>query len=232
MIIPYDDINPTQKTPYLTYAIIALNILGFIYALEWLRLPPEEQMIALRQNGSLIPSNLEALDFLTSMFLHGGLSHLAGNMLFLWITGDNIEDEFGRIPYLIFYLFAGIAAALTHVISAPGSSVPVVGASGAISGVMGAYIVLYPHSRIKIFYWLYFFIGNTRIKAFWWLGLWFGFQVLSGASASPGGGGVAYGAHIGGFVVGAGVAFVAKTAGWVDGEVTPGGSGPSRRHFR
>lgn len=221
MLLPYDDINPTEKTPYVTWALIGINGVAFLYTLQWLSLPPDQQLVALRQNGALVPTQLEPLDFVTSMFMHGGFGHLFGNMLFLWITGDNIEDEFGSVPYLVFYLFAGVAAALAHVAIAPGSSIPLVGASGAISGLMGAYIVLFPHSRIKIFYWIYFWIGHTTIRAVWWLGLWFAFQLLSGAAAGTTGGGVAYAAHIGGFIVGAGVAFGAKAAGWAQGEVKP-----------
>ena len=153
------------------------------------------------------------------MFLHGSVGHIAGNMLFLWITGDNVEDEFGPLPYIGFYLFCGVAAAMAHVLVAPESSVPLVGASGAISGVMGAYIALFPHSRIKIFYWFYFYIGTAQIRAVWWLGFWFGFQLLSGAAVGASGGGVAYAAHIGGFVIGAAVALAAKAVGLVEGGV-------------
>ncbi len=219
MLIPYDDINPTETTPYLTWALIAANVLAFVATFEMLTLPPDQQLAAFEANGALIPAELEAGDVFTSMFLHGGLGHLAGNMLFLYITGDNIEDEFGRAPYIVFYLFCGVAAALAHVAVAPDSSTPLVGASGAISGLMGAYIVLFPHSRIKIFYWFYFYIGTAHIRAVWWLGLWFGFQLLSGAAAGAAGGGVAYAAHIGGFVVGAAVALVGMALGLLEGGV-------------
>jgi membrane associated rhomboid family serine protease len=219
MFFPYDDINPTDSTPYVTYCLIAANIVAFIATFQMLTLPPEQQLAAMEANGALIPADLETTDIFTSMFLHGGLGHLGGNMLFLWITGDNIEDEFGSLAFIVFYLFCGVASAFSHIAIAPDSSTPLVGASGAISGLMGAYIVLYPNSRIKIFYWFYFLIGQMRLRAIWWLGLWFGFQLIFGAAAGVTGGGVAYAAHIGGFVVGAAIALAAMTLGWVEGGV-------------
>lgn len=240
MFFPYDDINPSERTPYVTWTIIGLNVAAFLATLQLLSLPPEQQLAAYRDFGALVPAEPEPLDFLTSMFLHGGVMHLVGNMLFLYITGDNIEDEFGHIPYIVFYLASGVAASWAHILVAGPSTVPLVGASGAISGVMGAYVVLFPHSRIKIFYWFYFFIGHTRIRAIWWLGLWIGFQVFAGAAAGASGGGVAYAAHVGGFVVGAAVAFAGKLLGWLEGGVDSGppggnirgggrGAGPAQR---
>jgi len=219
MFLPYDDINPTDKTPYVTWTVIGLNVLAFLATYQILSLPPEQQLAAFRETGALVPANLEAEDFLISMFLHGSIGHLLGNMLFLWITGDNIEEEYGSVPFVVFYLACGVGAAFAHVLVAPESSTPLVGASGAISGVMGAYIVLYPHSRIKIFYWFYFWLGTFLLRAVWWIGLWFGFQLLSGAAAEAGGGGVAYAAHIGGFVIGVAVTWVLQAAGWVEGGV-------------
>ena len=219
MFFPYDDINPSERTPYVTYTLIGVNILAFILTFHWMTMPPEQQLAAFRDNGALVPADLETLDFVTSMFLHGGLMHLAGNMLFLWITGDNVEDEFHHVPFIGFYLFCGVAASFAHVAIAPESTTPLIGASGAISGVMGAYIVLFPHSRIKIFYWIYFMVGRTQIRAVWWLGLWFGFQLLSGAAAGATGGGVAYAAHIGGFAIGALITLVVKALGWAEGGV-------------
>lgn len=219
MFIPYDDINPTDKTPYVTWTLIGLNVFAFILTYEMLTLPPDQQLAAFKANGALVPANLEAEDLFISMFLHGSIGHLLGNMLFLWITGDNIEEEYGTFPFIGFYLFCGVAAAFAHILVAPDSSVPLVGASGAISGVMGAYIALYPHSQIKMFYWFYFWIGTFRLRAVWWIGLWFGFQLLSGAAAGASGGGVAYAAHIGGFVVGGGLTLLAKAAGLVEGGV-------------
>lgn len=220
MLIPYEDINPTHRTPYVTWTLIGLNVAAFLVTIEWLTLPPEARLEAYRTYGALVPNDLEAADFVTSMFLHGSIGHLVGNMLFLYITGDNIEDELGHVWYIVFYFFCGISASAAHLAFVPESSgTPMLGASGAISGVMGAYIVLYPHSRIKIFYWLWVIIGTARIRAVWWLGLWIGFQVFAGAAAGASGGGVAYAAHIGGFVVGAGVAYLVYLLGWVEGEV-------------
>ncbi|MFB6264362.1 MAG: rhomboid family intramembrane serine protease [Bradymonadaceae bacterium] len=219
MFFPYDDINPTESTPWVTWVLIAVNVVIFFLTLDMLQLPPERQLAALRSTGALVPAEPEARDFFISMFLHGSLSHLLGNMLFLYITGDNVEDRFGSPAYLVFYLACGVAGGLTHLFLSPASTTPTIGASGAISGVMGAYIVLFPHSEIKIFYWFYFWIGRTLISAKWWIGLWFGFQLLAGSAATAGGGGVAYGAHVGGFVAGAGIAWVAYRAGWVEAGV-------------
>lgn len=141
---------------------------------------------------------------LTSMFLHGSWMHLIGNMWFLWIFGNNIEDSMGRLRFLVFYLLTGLAAAATHLVSDPGSEIPVVGASGAISGIMGAYLVLYPHARVVTLVPLGFFLHMMRIPAWVMLGYWFLIQALSAAAtpAQVGGGGVAFWAHVGGFVAG------------------------------
>lgn len=141
---------------------------------------------------------------LTSMFLHGSWMHLIGNMWFLWIFGNNIEDSMGRLRFLVFYLLTGLAAAATHLVSDPGSEIPVVGASGAISGIMGAYLVLYPHARVVTLVPLGFFLHMMRIPAWVMLGYWFLIQALSAAvtPAQAGGGGVAFWAHVGGFVAG------------------------------
>jgi len=137
------------------------------------------------------------------MFLHGGWLHLIGNMLYLWIFGDNIEDRLGRIRFLLFYLLCGVVAALGQGIADPQSEVPMIGASGAISGVLGAYIVLYPHARILVLVPLVVFITTLRVPALVVLGLWFAGQLLSSLAAAPGsGGGVAFAAHVGGFVAG------------------------------
>jgi len=232
MLIPYGDINPTESRPYVTWALIGLNIAAFLLTIEWLTMAPEARLEAYRTYGALVPNDLEAADFVTSMFLHGSILHLLGNMLFLYITADNIEDEFGHLWFAVFYLFCGISAAVIHLAFVPASSgTPMLGASGAISGVMGAYIVLYPHNRIKIFYWLWVLIGTARIRAVWWLGLWIGFQVLSGATAGASGGGVAYAAHIGGFAVGAAIAYLIYTFGWVEGEEEVEPDIPKRRQF-
>lgn len=219
MLLPYEDVNPTDDTPWITWGLIAANVVVFYLTSEILTLPPDEQLPALRRAGALVPNDPEASDFITSMFLHGGLSHLIGNMLFLYITGDNVEDRFGQKVFPAFYLVCGIAGSLTHIALAPSSRIPTIGASGAISGVMGAYLVLFPKSRIKFFYWFYFYIGRTQISAKWWIGLWFGFQLIAGTAAGATGSGVAYGAHIGGFVAGAALAWTASRAGWVEAGV-------------
>jgi membrane associated rhomboid family serine protease len=138
----------------------------------------------------------------TSMFLHGGWLHLAGNMLFLWIFGDNMEDEMGHLPYLAFYIAGGLGAGLVHVMSDPTSPVPTVGASGAIAAVMGGYLLMFPKARVDILIIIIFYVRILPVPAFIMLGLWFGFQLLSGVTADLSGGGVAYWAHAGGFLVG------------------------------
>ncbi len=140
--------------------------------------------------------------FFTSMFLHGGFLHIAGNMLFLWIFGDNMEDEMGHVGFLMFYMAAGLAAGLIHVISAPYSGVPTVGASGAIAGVMGGYLLLFPKARVDILIILIIIFRVFPIPAWLMLGLWFGMQFLGSIGSNPEAGGVAYWAHTGGFVVG------------------------------
>ncbi len=139
-----------------------------------------------------------ALTLLTSMFLHGGLFHLLGNMLYLWIFGNNIEDRLGPFRFTLFYLASGVAAALTHILAQPGSRVPMIGASGAIAGVLGAYAVLFPHARVRTFVFLVFYIDVVSVPAGLVLGIWFLAQVLNVGM----GGGVAWFAHIGGFLAG------------------------------
>jgi rhomboid family protein len=139
---------------------------------------------------------------LTSVFIHGGLMHLGGNMLFLWIFGDNLEDEMGHLPFLAFYLVAGIGAGLIHVAAAPGSAVPTVGASGAIAGVMGGYLLMFPRAKVDILLILIVFFRIFAIPAWIMLGLWLALQFLGGLGSDPDQGGVAYWAHAGGFAVG------------------------------
>jgi membrane associated rhomboid family serine protease len=136
------------------------------------------------------------------MFLHGGLLHLLGNMLFLWIYGDNLEEDLGHVGYLLFYLAAGIGAGLVHVLAAPYSVVPTVGASGAIAGVMGGYLLMYPKARIDVLFFFVVFFKIWPIPAWIVLGFWFALQLINGVASDPTGGGVAYWAHAGGFIVG------------------------------
>ena len=205
-MLPIRDHNPSGRTPYVVYALIAANIAIF---LSYVGLPEQVVLHDVFLHWALIParisqgSGVETL--LTSTFLHGGLLHLGGNMLFLWIFGDNLEDEMGHLRFLLFYLACGIGAGIIHYLAAPFSPVPTVGASGAIAGVMGAYLLLYPKARVDILVILVVFVRIIAIPAWLMLGLWLGMQFLGGLEADPNGGGVAYWAHAGGFFVGLGL---------------------------
>jgi membrane associated rhomboid family serine protease len=217
-----DDNSDRTITPFVNYTFIALNILVFVF-LQGLggndafsyafSLVPKEittgvdlsgvQIVqdALGNTGKvhLYPSPLPVyFNFLSSMFMHGGWAHLLGNMLFLWIFGDNIEDRLGHIRYVFFYLICGFAAALGQIVLDSGSVIPMLGASGAISGVLGGYILLFPHRRVKAFIFRFF----TEVPAYVAIGLWIGYQLVLGYMTDPGTGGVAYAAHIGGFIAG------------------------------
>ncbi|MFK7876196.1 MAG: rhomboid family intramembrane serine protease [Paracoccaceae bacterium] len=203
-MFPIRDHNPSGRTPFVTYALIAANVLIF---LGYFTLFQDNRAINAFFNSygmfpGRISSGAEYQTLITSMFLHGGWMHLAGNMLFLWIYGDNMEDEMGHMPFLGFYILAGIAAGLIHVASAPSSMVPTVGASGAIAGVMGGYLLLFPRAKVDIFVFLVVFVRVIPIPAFIVLLLWFGMQFVGGIGADPDTGGVAYWAHAGGFVAG------------------------------
>jgi len=215
-MIPLKDDNPTRTFPFINIALIVANVLVFFYQVS---LPPHAAKAFLLANAT-IPTRIPAylggyLGFkmafypvFTSMFLHGGWMHLLGNMLFLYVFGDNVEDYFGHIPYLIFYLVCGIGSGLTHVLFNLHSSLPAIGASGAISGVMGAYAVLFPRARVLML----FFIFLIPIPALVVLGYWFVLQFLSGVGelGARAAGGVAFWAHIGGFLIGVLVALVVK----------------------
>jgi hypothetical protein len=208
MFIPLKDLNPHKTYPVVNTLLILTNVIVFLFQLT---LTPSQYKAFLLTNAT-IPSHingflnghigLEAtlLPLLTSMFLHGGLAHIAGNMLFLWIFGDNVEDYFGHFPYLLFYLFCGIGSDLLHIAFNFNSSVPALGASGAISGVMGAYILLYPRAQVLTLVLVFF----LPIPAFIILGYWFLLQFLAGVSSvgAAATGGVAWWAHIGGFLLG------------------------------
>jgi membrane associated rhomboid family serine protease len=219
-VFPIDDNNPTRTTAYVTYALIALNVLVFVHELSLSK--PELQRFF--QLYAVIPRELtaslnglsiyqpvpELLTLVSSQFLHGGFAHIFGNMLFLWIFGNNIEDQLGHVKYLIFYIACGILAALAQWIFSTQSSVPSLGASGAIAGVLGAYILRFPHARIRTLVFLGFFITFIDIPAIFFLGIWFLQQTLYGVASlnvpsniGMESGGVAYWAHIGGFVAGA-----------------------------
>jgi len=221
-VFPIDDNNPTRLTPYVTYALIAVNIVVFIHQVM---LAPQ-QLEQFFQLYAVIPRELtasftgipisvpqsipEPLTLITSQFLHGGFLHIAGNMLFLWIFGNNIEDKLGHVKYFIFYITCGILAALAQWFFSMQSGIPSLGASGAIAGVMGAYILRFPNAQIRTLVFLGPFIVFPNIPAIFFLGLWFVQQALYGI-ASLGvqtnvgmeSGGIAYWAHAGGFVFGA-----------------------------
>jgi membrane associated rhomboid family serine protease len=199
-VIPIRDVIPSRTTPYVTIALIALNVLVF------LRLPPADSAAFDRfiREWGVTPASFAWPTVVTAMFVHAGFAHLFSNMLFLWIFGDNVEDRMGHGRYLLFYGLCGLAAALLQVLFEAGSPVPMVGASGAIAGVLGAYLVLFPHSRVLMLV----FIVFVEVPAVLLLGLWFATQLLSGlgtlAVLRPEDmGGVAFWAHAGGFVAGA-----------------------------
>ena len=208
-MIPLRDSQPSRSTPVITIIIIVLNALAFFYELA---LDPYSRNYFIAHYG-VVPARLQLLDLLTSMFLHGGWMHLIGNMWFLWIYGDNIEDILGPVQYVVFYLGCGVAAAMTQVFLTPGSHVPTIGASGAIAGVMGAYLVKFPHSRIVTLLPLFIFWTTVEIPAFFILAYWFVIQLFSGATtiASHAQGGVAWFAHVGGFLTGILLIYVMKT---------------------
>ena len=209
-MIPLSDDNPTHSKPYVTIALITLCCLLFIWQLS-LGSDGRKAIFALGiiptslLQDTPLPTNLRwvspEMTLLTSMFLHGGFMHLAGNMLYLWIFGDNIEDILGKPVFLVFYFICGIVAALSQALPEPSSQIPMIGASGAISGVLGAYVVFFPKKKIKVAIPFGFFLQILRLPAYVVLIFWFILQLINGANAGSGGG-IAFGAHIGGFVAG------------------------------
>jgi len=217
-MIPIRDDTPTYSTPFINYLLIALNTLVFLFEVS---LNPQVRQAFVYQFGvepvrvltalGLTQVHLpqaSAVPLLTSMFLHASWLHLIGNMWVLWIFGDNIEDHLGHFPYLVFYLVSGLAASCLHILLNPNSTVPSVGASGAIAGVMGAYFLLFPSARVLTLVPLIIFFTFIWLPAWIVLGYWFVLQFLSGAATSiaytskTGGGGIAFWAHVGGFVAG------------------------------
>lgn len=222
-MVPLRDNVPTSITPIVTYALIGANIAVFLYQLT---LSPQE-LQAFFQSAAVVPCQLsgniggrcpiptsqelpEWMTLITSQFLHGGFLHIAGNMWFLWIFGNNVEDRLGHIKFLIFYLACGVLAALSQWFFSQNSAIPSLGASGAIAGVMGAYILRYPHAEVLTLIPLGFFITTIRLPAIFFLGFWFvqqAFYGIAGLQARSNigmeSGGVAYWAHAGGFVFGA-----------------------------
>lgn len=208
-MIPLGDENPTYLWPIITVTIIAANVAVFSYEISLgpqLLDPFVYQMgvVPAAITGASVPGTGGYSTLMTSMFLHGSWMHIIGNMLYLWIFGNNVEDSMGHLRFVVFYLVTGIVAAIAHVALQPASTVPTIGASGAVSGVLGAYLVLFPSARIKTLVPLGLFFSIVYLPAWFFLIIWIGWQVLSQALAplNPDGGGVAYAAHIGGFMAG------------------------------
>jgi membrane associated rhomboid family serine protease len=199
-MIPLRDVIPSRTFPFVTILIIALNALAFFLELSL----SDATLQPFLRTFAVIPGALIWPTIFTSMFIHGGWMHFLGNMLYLWIFGDNVEDRLGHFRFLIFYLLCGVVAALAHIYMNPTSMLPTLGASGAIAGVMGAYFVLYPHSRVLTLIPLFLFYARVvEVPAIVFLGIWFVIQFLSGAaSAGSSAGGVAVWAHVAGFLAG------------------------------
>jgi len=209
-VIPIRDTNRPERHPVINICIIAVTILAFI--IELLQRQGLKEFIYLYglvparyaepQIAASFTTGQQVLPFFTSLLLHGGFFHLLGNMWFLYIFGDNVEDRLGHLRYLVFYLLCGLAAGAFHLVLNWHSNVPTIGASGAIAGVMGAYLILYPRARILTLLPIFFFFTFIEVPAFFFLGIWFLFQFLIAAATAGQPGGIAWGAHIGGFVFG------------------------------
>jgi len=200
-VIPLRDVIPSRTTPVVTTALIGANVLVFLYELTL----SDRGLMAFFYAHGLVPATFSWSAALTSMFLHSGWVHIGGNMLSLWIFGDNVEDRLGHVGFLIFYLLVGLIANLAQTAAGPGSTLPLVGASGAIAGVMGAYFVMFPTSRVLVLLFLFVFVDVVEIPAVFFLGFWFLAQILGGVGRiadSSVSGGVAFWAHAGGFLSG------------------------------
>ena len=215
-----DEHNGRVRTPYVTYTLIAINVLVFLFQITL----PDRALTEFIFRWGAIPNQIsqgqDLYGLVSSMFLHGGWMHIIGNMLFLFVFGDNVEDAMGHVRFLIFYLLCGLAAGYAQVLINPASQIPLVGASGAISGVLGAYIVLFPRGRIRTLVFLGVFATVVLIPAWVQIGVWILLQLLNGFLAlgvrTEETGGVAFWAHIGGFVVGALLVFLFKDQASVD----------------
>jgi membrane associated rhomboid family serine protease len=210
-MIPIGDENAgSVLKPYVNFTLIGICIVVFLYEL----ILPSQQLNALFFEWGAVPARITSgeglITILTSMFLHGGWSHILGNMVFLYVFGDNIEDAMGHLQYLLFYLLTGIAAAGLQIVLDPSSAIPMIGASGAISGVMGAYLVLFPQGRVRALVFFGYFGQVILVPAWTMIGLWFGLQLLSAFASlgASGEGGVAFWAHVGGFIAGAVLVFL------------------------
>jgi membrane associated rhomboid family serine protease len=203
-MFPVSDVIPSRTTPVVTIALIVVNAAVFVYEL----LLNDVALQRLFNTFGVVPALFAWPAVLTSLFLHAGWVHVGGNMLYLWIFGDNVEDALGRAKYLAFYVGCGIAAALAQAAAQPDSPVPMIGASGAVAGVMGAYFVLYPQSRVLTAVFLVLFLDLIEIPAIFFLGIWFLMQLFSGVGtigANAADGGTAFWAHVAGFGAGAAV---------------------------
>lgn len=206
LVIPIGDENPTRRFAFFNYAFIAISIFVWLF-------------INFRQNFEeivflygFIPGDISVDRLAAHMFMHVNFFHLAGNMLYLWIVGDNVEDVLGHFWFIVFYMTSGLAAAFTQTLIAPYHNMPMIGASGAIAGIIGFYLVFFPWRKIKFFYWIYLAAGTFTMTAVWTILMWFGMQLLYVAllPSSGSGGGIAFWAHIGGFVYGVAVAGVCR----------------------
>lgn len=210
-MIPLRDVIPSRTFPFFTIVFISLNSVAFLFELSL----GDRALEAFMYRYGVVPVQFRWLPVFTSMFLHGGWLHFLGNMLYLWIFGDNVEDRLGHGRFVLFYLFCGATAALAHVFMNPLSTVPTIGASGAIAGVMGAYFVMYPHSRILALVPLIIIWDIIEVPAILFLGFWFLMQFFSGvgsiaADVGAESGGVAFWAHVAGFVAGTGAVLVLR----------------------
>lgn len=221
MLFPISDDNlPAQGPAYVTWSLLAANVMVFLFQLKnpaftmgWSMIPYEiVNGIDLVSDGHVSGPTPIYLTLLSSMFMHGGILHLGGNMLYLWIFADNLEHVFGRGRFLLFYLGCGLAASLIQIGLGPEITVPNLGASGAIAGVLGAYLVYFPRSQVRVMFFLYFIIRVFSVRAVVVIGVWIAFQLIAGFGSmtylDSSAGGIAYGAHIGGFAVGALAALV------------------------
>ncbi|HEU4537115.1 MAG TPA: rhomboid family intramembrane serine protease, partial [Polyangiaceae bacterium] len=227
-MFPLRDRLPSRTTPFVTWLLIAANVFAFLYELAMLEAVGDGFLLAWGFVPRLFAHDPagQAITVFSAMFLHGGWLHLGGNMLFLWIFGDNVEDRLGHFRYLTFYLLAGMAAAAAQFFIDPGSRLPMVGASGAIAGVLGAYVLLYPRARVLVAFPIFFFIQFFELPAWVVIGEWFVLQLFNGAlSLGPraAGGGVAFFAHIGGFVAGLVLIKLMAPAGRARPPSPPGG---------
>ena len=203
-MIPIRDHNPSLRVPYVTYALIGINLAVFLAM--WPLRGNEQALAEVYFAYGAVPVEVwrdgEIHTLVTSIFLHGGFMHFAGNMLFLWIFGDNLEDLLGHTRFTLFYMATGIGASLMQILADPGSGVPIVGASGAIAGIMGGYLLLFPRAQVDVLFIIVIFFKVIPFPAWVMLMIWFALQLWGGVASLGVQGGVAYWAHIGGFVVG------------------------------